>query len=210
MNIIEDLKEKVFDQSPDFLNALAVRRDSGERYQEAFLNLLAERIRRDLPEYNMIISVSFGKMIAPFSTKPEDILGIQRDKIRERICWPTWLGRDCKSKTCFSGEFSKGTEADALIIRSDGAFCFLEYENKRTELCDNFMKMYWLRQLLYRDFESLFVTTLTTRKEEGTFEGFKAYTTRIEPFLKRLLKDWKILEIVDLSSRNKRRINWEP
>jgi hypothetical protein len=210
MSIIEDLQKSLLNQSKDFLDELVNRRNSGQGYEDAFLDLLADRIRKNLPGHNMIISVRFKKMIAPFTIKPKDMLGIAQEKIRERICWPTWLGHECKSRICFGGEFSKGIEVDALIIRPNADFCFIEYENQRTELCNNFMKMYWLRQLLNRDFESLFVTTLTSRKGEGTYVGFKTYINRMEPLLNRLLKNWKILEIIDLFSPKKRCIDWEP
>jgi hypothetical protein len=103
----------------------------------------------------------------------------------------------------------KGNEVDALIVRNGKDLCFVEYEHDRTALCDNFMKMYWLKQLFTCSFESLFVTELTTRKTDGTFREFSAYLSRVKPFLNCFLGKWAIMEIIDLPYSNKRRLNWE-
>jgi hypothetical protein len=203
MGIIDELRTKIFESKSDFLERLAVA-----PYEDTFLHLLAEDMRTKLPNYCMAISVRFKQIVSPHFRKPEEALGIQRSKIRERICWSTWLDRDCKSEKCFDGGFLLGNEIDAMIVRNGQEFCFLEYERSRSELCDDFMKMYWLRQLFNAPFESLFVTLLTTRKTDGTFDEFSKYVTRVKPVLNCLLGNWGIMQIVDLNYREPK-LNWE-
>lgn len=161
----------------------------------------------------MAISLRFNHIVTPPCKKPAEALGIGTEKLIERICYPSDLERaqnnSCRNKQCFDGDFLKGNEVDALIVRDGLDLCFVEYENKRTELCDNFMKMYWLRQLFNKPFESLFVTKLTARKGDGSFSEFGQYLTHARPVLNYLLEKWAVVEIVDLFSPRKRCIKWE-
>jgi len=211
MSIVEELKKSIFEPSSDFLNKLSYKRNTYGGYEDTFLDLLAEKLHSKFPNYSMAISIRFKRITPSTFKRPEELLGIQRDKIRERICWPTWLDWECnKISRCFDGGFLQGNEVDALIVRNGRDFCFVEYERNRTELCDDFMKMYWLQQLFNTQFESLFVTTLTTKKPDGTYDEFARYVAHVKPFLDRLLQNWTIMEIVDLSWVRKRQIKWEP
>jgi len=223
MRIVDELREKVFKQDSDFLDKLAntwlnINAEylayQGKRDPErAFLNILTEEIHRSLPNYRVITFVKL-KPYASLSeeAKPEKVLGMRLEDIRAKVCWSTYRDRDCRSLECFEG-ISQGTEIDALIIR-DKDFCILEYEDSRQGLCNNFMKMYWLRQLLNKQFESLFVTKLTTQSQPEsppTFESFNNDVDNIRTILDTLLQQWSVLEIVNLSgSKRRRRFHWRP
>jgi hypothetical protein len=134
------------------------------------------------------------------------------NETQERICWPTWRNADCIKQKCFTGIYNAGTEIDAIIIR-DKDFCLMEYEHKRKDLCENFMKMHWLQKLLNKQFESLFITELSTRRQPDlptTFDGFNAYVKRIKVTLDILLKDWSVLELVDVGRLDKKHFYWQP
>jgi len=224
MKIAEELKEKVFAKESDFfdkltnewrgINANYLDSQGQNDYERAFLNILTEEIYKKLPSYKVIPFVKLNA-IEEFSPeeRAETTLGRHLEDIRGAICWSGWSDQKCRSKKCFDGEYPSGTEVDGLIIR-DKAFCLLEYENLRSGICDNFMKIYRLQRLLNRPFESLFVTKVTTtRQEEGTttFESFNKYIDRIKPMLNKLLEDWNVLEIVNLSgSERKKRFHWRP
>jgi hypothetical protein len=212
MSVISELKNTLFGPS-DFLEKLVERRNTYGAYEDTFLGLLAEEVTSKFSNYRVAISLRFKQIVTPSYKKPEELLGVGIEKLRERICWPAWLERaqsnTCKNKKCFDGEFLRGNEVDALIVRDGVDFCFVEYEKDRSELCDDFMKMYWLRQLFDRPFESLFVTQLTTRRGDGTFDEFARYVARARPLLNCLLGKWAIMEIVDLPYELKRHLNWE-
>ena len=74
------------------------------------------------------------------------------------------------------------------------------------------MKFYRLQQLLEKPFESLFVTRVSTKEDEGstTFESFNKYIDSIKPILDKLLQNWMIVEIVDLHSDKKKRFHFRP
>ena len=224
MNIIPELRQRVFTHSSDFLERLANTWPNinaeflaciGQRdFEGAFLNILTEEIHRNPPNYKVVTHVKLNTIPA-FSNEEmvENILGMRLEEIRRKVCG-SYADSACqKIKKCFGGEYWSGTEIDALIIR-DKDFCFLEYETTRRSLCSDFMKMYWLQQLLNKRFESLFITKLTTVSQpEGptTFESFNDYIDNIKTMLDKLLLHWSILEIVDLSgSRRRRRFHWRP
>lgn len=220
MRIVEQLKEKVFTQGSNFLNRLATEWDSinynflndyGQKdYENSFINILTEEVHSKLPNYKIIPFFRL-KALPSFlaEERVENVLDKPLEDIRKELCEDYWKS-ECNSKQCFNGEYSS-TEIDGIIIR-DHDFCLLEYETTRKSLCNNFMKFYRLRQLLDNPFESLFVTKVTTKVDEGstTFERFNKYIDNIKPILNTLLQNWKILEIVDLQSKKKRRFYWRP
>jgi hypothetical protein len=213
MEIIEELRECILKENSYFLNDMANRRyNAGEKPQSAFLNILAEELGRKLPKYKMIISVRFKRIITPSIKKPEELLGISRKSIRKNICEQGYCDLNCESEKCFEGGHFKGAEVDALLIRN-GDICLIEYQHGRKRICYDFMKMYWMRQFLNKQFESLFVTSLTTKLDEGstTFQRFNNYIDTIKPVLDTLLQNWTVLELVNLSgSEKRRRFNWKP
>jgi len=129
--------------------------------------------------------------------------------IRKELCEDYWNTK-CNSEQCFDGKFNS-TEVDGIIIRGND-FCLLEYEETRKSLCNNFLKFYRLQQLLAKPFESLFVTRVSTKEDEGstTFESFNKYIDSIKPILDKLLQNWMIVEIVDLHSDKKKRFHFRP
>jgi len=221
MRIVDELKQKVFLQSSDFLDKLAhewfkfnynLLNDYGQKgYECSFISILTEEIHSKLPDYK--IMSSFGlKSLPPFppEARLENVLKKPLEDIRKELCEDYWDSK-CKNRQCFNGEYYS-SEIDGLIVR-DRDFCLLEYETTRKGLCGNFMKFYRLRQLLGKPFESLFVTKATSRRQdEGstTFESFNRYVNSIKPTLDTLLQNWKILEIVDLDSERNRDFHWIP
>jgi hypothetical protein len=219
LRIVDELNEKIFQQSSDFLNKLATEwnsinhnllNDYGQNnYESSFINVLTGETRRKLPNY--IIIPSFGLKALPPLTPEECVENALRKPlldIRKELC-EDYSEADCRSKQCFNGEYSS-SEIDGLIIR-DKDFCLLEYEESRKSLCNNFLKFYHLRLLLDKPFESLFVTKVTTKIDEGstTFERFNRYIDNIRPMLNTLLQNWRILEIVDFQSQ-RRHFHWIP
>jgi hypothetical protein len=223
MRIIDKIKENVFSQDSDLLDRLGnewhnINANFLDYYgqkdpERAFINIFTEEAHKKLPSCKVTPFVKLNP-ISAFSPeeRAEGILGMPLEELRKKLCWPGCSTIDCRSHKCFYGEYPSGTEIDGLLIRGND-FCLLEYENSRSGICDNFMKIYRLRQLLHRQFESLFVTKVTTTRYEdsSTFESFNKYIDNIKPILDRLLHDWNILEIVDLSgSERKRRFHWRP
>ena len=223
MTIIDEIRIKVFQQNSDFLDRLAnewrninanfLDCHAQNDYEHSFLNILTEEVHEKMPDYTVVPSFRL-KAIPSFLTeeRAEIALGESLNYVRQRICLPG-LSEECyRDRKCFDGEYPSGTEIDALIIH-ERDFCLLEYENQRQGLCDDFMKIYRLHKLLSRPFESLFVTKVTTRKNEevSTLESFNRYVEDIRPMLDMLLGDWKLLEIVDLTcSERKRHFHWTP
>jgi len=220
MRIVDELKEKVFTQGSNFLDRLATEwnsinynflNDYGQKgYETSFINILTEEMRSKLPNYKIV--PFFGLKALPSflaEERVENVLNKPLKDIRKELCEDYWK-YECKSKQCFNGEYSS-SEIDGIIIR-DRDFCLLEYEDSRKSLCNNFMKFYHLQQLLDKPFESLFVTKVTTKEDEGstTFERFNRYIDNIKPMLDTLLQNWRILEIVDLISERKRHFHWKP
>lgn len=216
MRIIDELRENVFDER--FLDELESNwRDINASFfaynaaqipESNFLNILTAETHRKLPNYKIISSIKFKALVVSSPEKLEKSLGMRFEQVREKLCWPTWRNVDCKSQKCFGGAYPSGIEVDALVIRNKD-FCLIEYENKREGLCENFMKMHWLRQFSSKQFESLFVTKLTTTKQPDgptTFDEFNDYIDKVKTILDILLKDWGILEIVDLSLEKRRRL----
>ena len=223
MKIVDELKKEIFNQDSNFLHKLAnewpiinahfLDHYGQKDHEGAFLNILIRGINKKFPNYEIVPFVKL-KGIPAFSSeeRAEKVLGIRLEDLREKLCWPGYSNVVCNSKRCFDGEYPSGTEIDGVIIR-DKEFCVLEYENSRSGLCDNLMKIYRLRKLLNREFESIFVTKVTTRHVEGlsTFESFNKYIDVIKPILDTLIHNWNVLEIVDLSgSKRKRCFRWRP
>jgi len=210
MKIIEELQECVSEKNSIFLKKLADRWYTlREEPQAAFLDLLAEEIRERLPNYRMAISLRFQRMIAPSPRKPEELLEKPRQVIRKTVCDQGYYDQVCESERCFEGTHSKGVEIGALVIRN-GDFCLMEYQDGRKRVCYDVMKTYWMHQFFNLRFESLFVTSLTTRKHEDTFDRFNQRIISAKSILDSFLNDWKMLEIVDLFSEKRRRLNWIP
>lgn len=223
VRIVDELRQKIFNQSSGFLDKLAntwydtnawfLAYSGKENLEHIFLNILTEEIHKSLADCRIFTSVSLkGISELPYETKVDKVLGMRREDIREKVCWPTYRDVNCRFlKRCFDGVYPSGTEIDALITRGRD-FCFLEFEKERQGMCDNFMKMYRLQQLLSRPFESLFVTRLTTtRQPEGptTFESFNTYVDNVKTILDTLLRHWSILEIVNLKgSERSRHFHW--
>lgn len=221
MRIVKELKEKIFKESSDFLSKLANEWHNinanildyyGQRnYELVFLGILTEEIHQKLPDYKVVPSVKLNRIPGLHSEdRAEKVLGMRLEELRVKVCTPAYIA--CRRHTkCFQGEWPNGTEVDALIIR-DEDFCFLEYEEKRQALCDNFMKMYRLHKLLNKKLECLFVTKVTTKLSEKstTFNRFNEHIDEIRTILDTLLQDWAILEIVDLYSEKRRRFHWRP
>lgn len=223
MKIVDDLRQNIFANESEFLGKLTTEwRLVNSKYlngygqndhERVFLNLLIEEVHKRLPNISIISNVKL-KAIDGFTPeeKTEAVLGKSLNDIRHTICWPTYSDVKCKSNKCFEGEYASGTEIDALLIRKED-FCVVEYENSRVGICDNFMKTYRLRRLLDKPFESLFVTKLTTTRQEGptTFDSFNNYIEKTKPLLDKLLDSWSLLEIVNLSGADwKRSLHWMP
>jgi hypothetical protein len=211
--IVEDLQQRVLKDHTSFLDQFANRRYStGEQPQTAFLNVLADEMSKKLPSHRMIISVRFKRVVAQSLIKPEQLLEIPHENVRKVICGPEWWDQRCDSERCFEGRHLEGLEVDAAITHNSD-FCLIEYQHSRKRICYDFMKMYWMRQFLNKPFESLFVTQVTTKEDEGsnTFKSFNQNMDHITPILNRLLQKWSMLEIVDLSgSSQKRHFHWRP
>ena len=214
MGIVDDLKNNVFNEDTDFLDTLANRRyDLREQPQNAFLNVLADNVAKKLPGHNMIISLSFERIVTQSPPKSEHLLGIPREAVRKTMCGADWWDQDCDSERCFEGAGStRGNEIDAVIYHNNDC-CLIEYQHSRKRTCYDFMKMFWMHQFLNKPFESLFVTQVTTKEDEGstTFERFNQNIDRITPVLNQLIEKWSLLEIVDLSGSSRiRHLHWRP
>jgi len=207
MRIVAELREKVFNQNSGFLKRLdewdSINRGFlghlGQKDpQRVFLNALTEEIYEKMPNFKFMSPVKL-KAIDAFlpEERAETIVGMTLENVRKNLCPESYREYACRTQKCFEGEYPSGTEVDGLIIHGR-EICVLEYEDKKDGLCDNFMKIYRLRQLLNRDFESLFVTKVTTKLDEGstTFEKLNDYVDVIKPILDKLLQEWSILEIV--------------
>jgi len=223
MRIVDELTQEIFKHDSDFLHKLAnewqiINADFLDYYEQkdyegVFLNILIRETNKKLPNYKVVPFVKL-KGIPAFSAeeRAENALGTRLEDLRQKLCWPGRSNQICLSKKCFDGEYPGGTEIDCLIIRNK-EFCILEYENSRQNLRANFMKIYRLRKLLNKEFESIFVTRVTTTRGEGdtTFDSFNKYVDVIKPVLDTLVSNWKILEIVNLSgSERKRCFRWKP
>ena len=223
MLIVDELRETIFKTDSDFLAKLANTWSSTnadflawhgrENAEPVFLNILTEEIHRNMPNYKVFTHIDLkGIPELPSEAKVEKILGTRLEDVRKKVCELRGRADDiCVSKKCFVGQYPMGTEIDALIIR-DKDLCVIEYEKERRSLCNDFMKMYRLQQLLDKQFESLFVTKLTTMPQPDsptTFKSFNDYIDSIKTILDTLLQNWSILEIVDLSgSETRRHIHW--
>jgi len=210
VRIVEELQKCVFEKNSNFLKELAKRwYNLRVERQRAFFDLLAEEIREKLQNYRMIISLRFHRIIVPSCKRPEELFGKTQEIIRKTICDRGYYNQVCESERCFEGAHCKGVEIDALVIHK-GDLCLIEYEDSRKGLCYDFMKIYWMRQFFNREFESLFVTRLTTRRHEDTFAQFNKYVDSAKPILDSFLGTWKILEIVDLYSEKNRTFRFQP
>ena len=204
---VHEIKPKVFNQSYWYskkldewrsINAGLLGHVGQKDHQRVFLSALAEEIVGKMPNYKFVSPVKLNAIDAfPPEERAETSLGMTLENVREKLCPESYRQYACRSQKCFEGRYPSGTDVDGLIIHGED-LCFLEYENKRDGLCDNFMKIYRLRRLLNRDFESLFVTKVTNKLDEGssTFNKLNDYLNRVKPILEKLLHDWGILEIV--------------
>jgi hypothetical protein len=215
MSISEELKQKVFNGNSRFLEKLSLSPYNTER---AFFEIFAKEITKKLPNYRLAISVRFHQIISKSAKEPAEVLAANKEILLEKVCCPYYRERayqnNCKNKQCFQGAFLDGNEVDALIVRDGVDFCFVEYERSRNELCENFMKLHWLRQLFSKPFESLLITKLTTvPRQEGdsTLDDFNKYLANAAPELDKLLGTWQVMEIVNLQGAERnRRLQWVP
>jgi len=205
MTIISELAKNVFAPDSDFLPKLAKRwpeikasflHCAGDNPEPAFLDLFTEQIFRSSLNYEIFTRIRLDEIHElSGDASVERILGMELSEIMDKICLTSCTEREWSVK-CFGGAY-KGTDIDCLI-RGNGRYCLLEYEEEYGDLCDNFMKMYRLKELLKKEFESLFVTRLTTK----SLEKFDSYMDKVEPILNKLLgKEWAVLVIVDLKGK---------
>jgi hypothetical protein len=205
---LEKLANEWFYESPNINNKF-LGSYGQKSYDHSFINAFSETILRKIPEYKIVPFVKLKSMPAfTPQERPEQKLSMQRQKVRSMLC-EGYADYDCRSRRCFDGKYSS-TEIDALIIHNDNS-CLVEYENSKSGICENIMKLYRLGLLVDRPFESLLVTRVTTNRSEGstTFENFNKHIYNIMPILDKLLVDWGILELVNISGSGRRRtLHW--
>lgn len=212
MEIAKELQERIFQDSSYFLEELHNRvYGSGETIQKAFMNILFEEVAKKFPQCKMVVSLRFKSMTPQTIKRPVDKLGESLAVLRGEIC-RDYQDYPCEQDKCFEVGHNKGSEIDALFIY-DNNICLLEYQSK-ARICYDFMKMYWMLEWLEKPVESIFVTgSLTTMRSENTttFQKFNQYMDAIKPALDKLLPNWKVLEIVNLSmSQKNRQLYWKP
>jgi len=193
---------------------------TGKNFESLFLSVLSEEVHKRLPELRILLSIDMifkeqgkGKML--------HLSDPWVDEVRGTVCNPAWFescGREIKedqkipsfhSTKCFGGR-EWHTEIDAVISKDSVDLCFVEYEEKISALCNNFMKMHRLKRTTPdRPFSSLFVTRVSNEKEDSTLDQLNDYMAKVGPSLDRLLKEWRVLAIVDLF-RRKPRLRWYP